>query len=93
MTCSREKVCSGIVPFLTRYSARSVASMSGERPASIFLGLILMVDSTPVAIRMQSFAVSTLSNISCHACTWPCVKCFLRLHAACQPAIQEDLHC
>ncbi len=59
-------VCSS--PFLTRYSAKSVASMSGERPASIFLGLILMVDNTPVAIRMQSFAVSTLSNINCHAC-------------------------
>ena len=57
------------MPFLTRYSARSVASMSGERPASIFLGFILMVESTPVAIRIQSFAVSTLSNINCQACS------------------------
>ena len=56
------------MPFLTRYSAKSVASISGESPASIFFGLILMVDSTPVAIRIQSFAVSTLSNINCHAC-------------------------
>ncbi len=31
-------------------------------------GLIAIVDSTPVAMRMQSFTVSTLSNMSSQAC-------------------------
>ena len=54
-------------PLRTRYSARSVASMSGDSPASMRSGLMAMVESTPVAMRMQSLAVSTLSNISCQA--------------------------
>jgi hypothetical protein len=52
------------VPFLTRYSARSVASMSAESPASILSGLMVSVERTPVAMRTQSYTVSTVSNMS-----------------------------
>lgn len=50
------------IPFRTRYSARSVASMSALSPASIFSGLMRMVEITPVAIRMQSYTVSMLQG-------------------------------
>lgn len=63
------KICSSHCspPFLTRYSARSVANMSADRPDFILDGLSLMVEMTPVAILMQSLTVSTESNISCQA--------------------------
>lgn len=47
--------------------ARSVASMSGLSPASMRSGRIASVDSTPVAMRTQSCAVSNDPNISGHA--------------------------
>ena len=41
--------------------------MSADRPCSILSGLILSVESTPVAMRTQSSSASTESNISGHA--------------------------
>lgn len=54
-------------PLRTRYSARSVASMSADRPERILSGLILIVEITPVDIWMQSLIESTESNIISHA--------------------------
>ncbi len=52
-----------MIPFLTRYSARSVASISGVSAASILSGNVVNVDSTRPAISRLSFSVFTCSSI------------------------------
>jgi hypothetical protein len=49
-------------PCLTRWSLKSVASIGSVRAASILGGLIVRVDSTPVAIRTESLVVVRVSN-------------------------------
>ena len=49
--------------FRTRYSARSVASMSGVTAASIFLGWMVRVVRTRVAMVMLSLIVLRHSSI------------------------------
>lgn len=52
-----------LIPFLTRYSARSVASISGVSAASILSGKAVRVESTRPAIRRLSFRVFTCSRM------------------------------
>mmetsp|Transcript_2445 Transcript_2445/g.6263 ORF Transcript_2445/g.6263 Transcript_2445/m.6263 type:complete len:202 (+) Transcript_2445:357-962(+) len=65
LTAEPEMWCVSLkgTPLRTRYSARSVASMSADRPFIMRSGRMLSVDMTPVAMRTQSYTVSTVSYI------------------------------
>mmetsp|Transcript_7126 Transcript_7126/g.23629 ORF Transcript_7126/g.23629 Transcript_7126/m.23629 type:complete len:264 (+) Transcript_7126:257-1048(+) len=51
------------MPFLTKYSAKSVANISATRDDFIFSGFNFIVAKHPAAICKQSDIVSTVSNI------------------------------